>query len=621
MRKKQVAAGVLSAAMVASFALTGCGSDSATTTAAATKEETKSETKAEETKAEETKAEETKAEEEEGSEEFSKEEAKGDSASDKIPTDLGVDKIGNGETLVIGLQQNSFIESYESDKNWFTKYLEDKLGVKIEFYMMPAETTDFQTKMSLMATGGEDMPDIIMTFGNLTDVMILDYGSKGIFIPLEDYLNNEEMSPHWAAIPEEDKKVMQTAMTSADGHIYGLAKYEPETWNLTPYRYFINEAWLDKLGLEVPKTTDELKEVLTAFVNEDPNGNGQKDEIGAYGYAEGGYGQNTVWALMNSFTFFEGTGTKNGGLALAEDGKTVIAPWMTDEWRQGLQYMKDLYDNGLLAASIFSDDDTQWKATLNNETNIVGLVTAGSNSQAWPDNDNNANFQEMQIIPPFEGPNGVKYTPYSEYSPTIDFFVTSNCKNPELAYKFGEAFYDYEISMTERFGEKGVDWSDDPEVCADQKNAMVAAGVEDHISITQQLGEKKIWAETNSKFWHNVGPRYAPLSIGNTVADGSKEFDETLKSNMVGAYSYEYYYEAHPEKVLPQLKYTAEEADENTSPIMEITDLIKTSTAEFVTGQRTLDDTGWENFKTEMENLGLQTWLENAQAAYDRTLN
>ena len=618
MRKKQVAAGILSAAMVASLALTGCGSDSTTTTAAATKEETKEETKAE-TKAEETKAEET----EEGAEESSKDDTKGDStsSSDKLPTDLGVEKIGNGEKLVIGLQQNSFIESYESDKNWFTKYLEDKLGVKIEFYMLPSETTDFQTKMSLMATGSEMMPDIIMTFGNLTDVMIQDYGSKGVFIPLEDYLNNESISPHWAAIPEEDKEVMLTAMTSADGHVYGLAKYEPETWNLTPYRYFINEAWLDKLGLEVPKTTDELKEVLTAFVNEDPNGNGKKDEIGAYGYAEGGYGQNTVWALMNSFTFFEGTGTKNSGLALAEDGKTVIAPWMTDEWRQGLQYVKDLYDNGLLAASIFSDDDTQWKATLNSDTNIVGLVTAGSNSQAWPDNDNNANFQEMQIIPPFEGPNGVKYTPYSEYSPTVDFFVTSNCQNPELAYRFGEAFFDYEISMTTRFGEKGVDWTDDPEVCADQSNAMVAAGVADHITITQQLGEKKIWAETNSKFWHNVGPRYAPLSIGNTVADGSKEFDETLKSNMVGAYSYEYYYEAHPEKVLPQLKYTAEEAEENTSPIMEITDLLKTSTAEFVTGQRSLDDSGWENFKTEMENLGLQDWLENAQAAYDRTLN
>ena len=28
---------------------------------------------------------------------------------------------------------------------------------------------------------------------------------------------------------------------------------------------FINKVWLDKLGLEVPKTIDDLEKVLTAF--------------------------------------------------------------------------------------------------------------------------------------------------------------------------------------------------------------------------------------------------------------------------------------------------------------------------------------------------------------------
>lgn len=41
----------------------------------------------------------------------------------------------------------------------------------------------------------------------------------------------------------------------------------------------INKVWLDKLGLEVPTTLAELKEVLIAFRDGDPNGNGIQDEI------------------------------------------------------------------------------------------------------------------------------------------------------------------------------------------------------------------------------------------------------------------------------------------------------------------------------------------------------
>ena len=43
---------------------------------------------------------------------------------------------------------------------------------------------------------------------------------------------------------------------------------------------FINKAWLDQLGLEVPTTTEELYEVLCAFRDNDMNGNGDTtDEI------------------------------------------------------------------------------------------------------------------------------------------------------------------------------------------------------------------------------------------------------------------------------------------------------------------------------------------------------
>lgn len=539
----------------------------------------------------------------------------GTASAERVETLSGID--GKGQTIVIGIQQDRFIDNY--DENYLTQKLEQDCNINIEFYLLPSESTEVKSKLSLMATNASDMPDILITNAALSNEMILDYGSKGILQPLNTYLADAAITPNFAAIPEEDKAAMLAAITMPDGNIYGLPKYEPATWDLTPYRYYINTAWLTKLNMEVPKTTDELYEVLKAFVNEDPNGNGKKDEIGVYGYATGGYGENIIWALMNSFEFYNG-GKHNGGLALAEDGKTVIAPFVQDGWRQGLEYMHKLNQEGLLASSIFTDDNSQFKATLNAETPVVGLVCAGSTSN-WADANYNPNFLELDIISPLTGPEGLAYTPYVDYVPGQDFFITSACEDPELASRIGDYFYDFDMSMTVRFGEKDVDWTMDEAICEGRTNAYVEMGVEDKIYLVYHIGEKKIWLENNSKFWHNLGPRYAPLlGIGGfgTASDGSAEFDLSLKTTMLNTYNYDNYYHRHPEKVLPLLKYTAEEGEALALPITNIRDLLATGTAEFVTGQRSLDDAGWEKYIAELNNLGLQEWLETAQAAYDR---
>lgn len=68
-------------------------------------------------------------------------------------------------------------------------------------------------------------------------------------------------------------------VTNPDGHIYTLPGKKP----LRPKGCdtpFINKAWLDRLGLEIPTTVDEWYEVLKAFKEQDANGNGDpNDEI------------------------------------------------------------------------------------------------------------------------------------------------------------------------------------------------------------------------------------------------------------------------------------------------------------------------------------------------------
>ena len=67
--------------------------------------------------------------------------------------------------------------------------------------------------------------------------------------------------------------------TDSKGRIYAIADGRGKAYSGTGQHMLINKAWLDKLGMQVPTTRDELEDVLKAFKTEDPNGNGQADEI------------------------------------------------------------------------------------------------------------------------------------------------------------------------------------------------------------------------------------------------------------------------------------------------------------------------------------------------------
>ena len=69
--------------------------------------------------------------------------------------------------------------------------------------------------------------------------------------------------------------------------------------------HMVRKDWLDKLGLEEPSTMDEVADMLRAFINDDPDGDGEADTIGLAMRADvyGGYPNNT-FGIDNIFTAF-----------------------------------------------------------------------------------------------------------------------------------------------------------------------------------------------------------------------------------------------------------------------------------------------------------------------------
>jgi putative aldouronate transport system substrate-binding protein len=490
-----------------------------------------------------------------------------------------------------------------------THLLEDKFGIDISFYLLPEAAADLRTKVSLMVSSG-DLPEILLA-GSLTNEQILDYGSKGAFIPLNKYLEDPAKTPNYSKIPEEHRQIVKDTSYSADGNIYALPRFEIETRNLTPHWIFFNKVWADKLGVPIPKTTEDLKRALIAFRDRDPNGNGKKDEIGLYAWYNGGFGEDLITALLNAFIFYN----KNY-LSLDASGNKVIAPFTDPAFRKGLQYLRSLYDEGVLAASSFTDDQTTYRSVVNITPHIVGITSAGMWNH-WPNADNNPNFREFQMIPPLTGPDGVSWTPYNGYNPAKVGFITSKAKDPDFAFEFLESFYSTELSTITRYGIEEEDWTRDPVKLATMTNIYLIMGLYPSLTIATMSG---VWSEPSNHFWHNMTPRWAPTEEADRKGQYSIDpFNPNQPTAPVKGINYQHYMNRHPAKILPNLKYNIDDARTVAEPITNVNEFVRQAVAEFTTGIRDINnDSVWNQYLRELNNMGLQTWLTIAQRTYDR---
>ena len=520
-------------------------------------------------------------------------------------------------TITIGVMQLPSIIDWND--NLMTKAVEEQFNVELEFMILPAASGDWTTKVTLMATSGTDaMPDMLMGDGVVTSAQQLELGEAGAFTPIEDYVNDPEKTPFFNALPENIKADCLAVMKQPDGHIYGFADHTANPSTTNPEKMWINTAWLEKLDLEVPTTTEELKKVLIAFRDGDPNGNGVQDEIGVYGRRQG-WGEDTVACLMNSFVETSwNNGKFNGGLACdQETGETVVAPFITNGWKEGIKYLNDLYDEGVLASSMFTDDDTTFKATINNAPCIVGLCDIASNT--WI---TEAEIRDQfSYFLPVAGPDGYSWFPTRCSSFNTEVVFTCEGEVLDKCIAIMDACYDYSTPESLGIvrmgrGEYGVDWTDDPKVLATTSNLYVEAGLIESLTYAQ-LNKKPDQHNWN---WGGFGagaPENGVVwSTGADLYDGIYDIETASDAWMLDFLAALDKPQYLP-KTLPVLNYTTEERDTLTDIQNNITAYVNTFLAECVTGVQDVEK-NWDAYVKEVEGLGIQTWVDMAQEVYDR---
>ena len=171
------------------------------------------------------------------------------------------------------LNRNS-VASY-MDTAW-VKELEKRLNIKLEI-LGPASSDDYNTAVNAMLTS-KKYPDLLYFDWNTQyNGGMLAGVEDGVIVPISEIPEYKEKVPNWFKVLDEHPEVRRSVVND-DGSIVSFCHWEPNIARSAYWGYAIRKDWLDRLNLEVPKTIDDLYNVLVAFRDNDANGNGDPND-------------------------------------------------------------------------------------------------------------------------------------------------------------------------------------------------------------------------------------------------------------------------------------------------------------------------------------------------------
>ena len=472
------------------------------------------------------------------------------------------------------------------EENAFTKWYEEKTNVHLEFDKVKG---DVRQAINLKIASG-DYSDIFYGFCLARSEQV-SYYNQGVFIDMTDLVENHT---YYIKNMLEKRPDIKAKMLHTDNKILGIRNIYEDYAQEYPYVMWVYEPWLKKLGLELPKTTEEFYEMLKAFKEKDPNGNGIADEVPLACRNMWGNATSFETFLVNPFIFNAKYGVYN------EDGKAVFM-WNKPEFKEAIRYMKRLYQEGLIHMDSFIMDRARVVALGENETPILGCAPAKWTSQ-FTAGSASSRAEEYVAVPPLAGPDGKARTIYTSVDAGCsDFNITSSCKNPEVAIKWLDWFYSDE-GYLKAAATSGTRLAKEGEKGLDGEQALYA------IDPVEPLPAGQI----QNSVWGTFALGYVPVESTYKVA-----VSDDLKKTSENAYNaYNLYKNYGEDKNLEDIIVPDDVSDEYLDLRTAISNEVQSALTSFVIGERSLDDE-WEAFVEELDNLGAERYTEIFQNYLD----
>lgn len=543
------------------------------------------------TTTEETKTSETKAEaSNEGTDE-----TKGGESGEREMGESGVYKTGlpivdEEQTLkVLAIQNDPDVSPEDSV---FVQEIAEQTGVKIEWETV--QKTAWPEKKGLLFASGE-LPDVILG-GDFTDSELLTMADGGQILPLNDLI--EEYGENFKQICSEDENLIKD-ITAPDGNIYGLPYYMSgvdeslKAVASTREMLYINQDWLDKLGLEMPTTTEEFKEVLIAFRDGDPNGNGKADEIGLSAVETTAAGIFDMW--FGSFGIVPANSVANYKNIMLKDGKVAYAA-VQPEYKEAIKYFHELWQEGLIDKESFTQDSSMWTAKLKNPGDrTVGAFSAWrGTSFRLDDNDD-----EYVVMPPLKGPDGDCLYPKYYYGVTSrgSYIITSACENPELAMRWGDNLV-APLNSYQNWTDTKIGYSIQLNEAGDQFELIEPQPEFGTAEYKKQIGKYGLTCVSASTMAMKPDDPN-PLSVDNEVAQGKPIYSPYF-----------------PEEYYPNTFLSLEESELVSELQADIEEYVKQMYAKWIS-EGGIDEE-WDSYLAKLDSMGLAEYLAQYQSALDR---
>lgn len=522
-------------------------------------------------------------------------------------------KDGENVTLSVATVYNSS-QGGKTEDMWFWKWCEKKMNVNLEVEQI-MDTAIAEKKNLLLASG--ELKDIMFNFGiSTTDLVTYGQTEQRLYNVKE--LITPELMPNLCALAEEIPALLPT-LTCPDGGIYSFPKIGLINDPGSVDRIFINEEWLEEVGMSMPETLDEFYEVLKAF----------KAQIKVEGKDVIPLGGNYAnydpsFIVLRALGFITSTElTREAGTELIQpalrNGKVEI-PCGNELYKEYLIFMNKLYEEGLIDPNFYTLDKTQADAQLA-EKRVGVMAMDGAPYLVLP---NVEDFQKYPALSPLTSNfNDTKIC--SATNPVVigSIVLSAECEHPEAAARFIDYLYSQEGSVycwngapaTHEEDTLGMyqGWSiadDGSEYYPD-----VAAGKYDNAFdiIVGQI----------SPFNTTMGNRSDILN-DKRVLSGLEALDEPEYSPENG----DGFFRISATKNLlpyltegfPSVLYFSEEENIQLNDLKTVIgDFVNKETAKFITGANSLDNI--DKYYADLNALGFDEYLEIYEKAYENYTN
>ena len=515
---------------------------------------------------------------------------------------------GTKATLTIGIRHPA--ETVGFDDNLMTLWLEEKTGIDLQFQIY--SWTDYLSEVNAKIAADQNLPDIFWSMA-LAPFMS-EWGNDEILMDVTPYFEEqsfwfdsafEKVQEMYELTEEEAEFFYFTAgIDPISGEFYHLPASTPKEIRADEaINVGINQAWLDTLKLEYPKTVEDLYNVLVAFRDQDPNGNGLKDEIPLIYNGGNIYRSDITEFLINAFVFCNDSVFFN-----VTDGK-IWSPYITDEYREAMKYMNKLYKEGLFSPSSWATDRPALMAMLSpadGKTNIIGVFGGHGSQSLDPACESGKEYVPLAPLADASGKGLGGYAPMDPSTAGRFVFMTTACKDPVLAFRFLDfLMYNPEAYTVQNCGAGiGTDWK---YVTGEGKTDAKGRPADYEVINKLPSPQNSKWSGGN----RGIGTLIAAANAANStyVTEFNNKVGEIFKKA------------SRPAEVIKEFVWNAEEKEVYDEYYSLVSDLMQQWRAEFIAGAKDPNnDATWNEYVNALKSEGLTELLEAANSCYTRMM-